>query len=130
MMAQTFNTEIEVRFSDFDLYGHVNSVLYFNYCETARVKVLKDALIELAKSRIHIVVAHAKCDYLQPILYGEKLMVHTFAAKMGTTSFELEYCLSDGGQKTYAIARTTMVCFDSVRKMSIPIPEIVRNILN
>lgn len=127
-MARTFLTDIEVRFSDFDLYGHVNSVLYFNYCETARIKILMDALIEFAESRIHIVVAHAECDYLLPILYGEKLMVHTYATKMGTTSFELKYRFCGGGQKTYAIARTTMVCFDSVRKMSIPVPEIVRNI--
>ncbi len=129
-MAQTFRTEIEVRFSDFDLYGHVNSVVYFNYCETARVKVLKDVLKELADSNVHIVVAHAECDYRMPILFGEKLMVHSHVSKMGKSSFDLEYRLNDGVQKTYAVARTTMVCFNSVRKMSVPVPEIVRNILD
>lgn len=129
-MAQTFRTDIEVRFSDFDLYGHVNSVLYFNYCETARVKVLKDVLMELADNHVHIVVAHAECDYLLPILYGEKLSIETHASRMGNASFELEYRLSDGDRKTYAVARTTMVCCDSIWKAVVPVPAIVRNILD
>ncbi len=129
-MAQTFRTEIEVRFSDFDLYGHVNSVLYFNYCETARIKLLKDVLKELADSQIHIVVAHAECDYAVPILFGEKLMIETHASRIGNASFDLEYRLSDGDRKTYAVARTTMVCCDNIWKTVVPVPEIVRNILD
>lgn len=128
-MSRTFHTDIEVRFSDFDLYGHVNSVLYLNYCETARVKILGDVLKELGYSNIHIVVAHAECDYELPVLYGEKLMVHTHASRFGNTSFDLEYSLSDGDRKTYAVARTTMVCFDNVVKAAVPVPEIVRSIL-
>ncbi len=129
-MAQTFHTDIEVRFSDFDLYGHVNSVVYFNYCETARIKILKGVLKELADGHVHIVVAHAECDYSVPILFGEKLMIDTHASRMGKTSFDLEYRLSDGDQKTYAVARTAMVCFDNVRKIAVPVPEIVRKILD
>lgn len=129
-MAQTFHTDIEVRFSDFDLYGHVNSVVYLNYCETARIKVLNDVLKELADSHIHIVVAHAECDYAVPILFGKKLMIETHASRMGNASFDLEYRLSDGDRITYAVARTTMVCFDSLRKTAVPVPEIVRKILD
>lgn len=129
-MTQSFHTDIEIRFSDFDLYGHVNSVVYFNYCETARIKILKDALKELADSHIHIVVAHAECDYAVPILFGEKLMVDTHTSRMGNASFDLEYRLSDGDRKTYAVARTTMVCFDKIWKAVVPVPEIVRKILD
>lgn len=129
-MAQIFHTDIEMRFSDFDLYGHVNSVVYFNYCETARIKLLKDVLKELADSHIHIVVAHAECDYSVPILFGEKLMIDTNASRIGNASFDLEYRLSDGDRKTYAVARTTMVCFDNLMKTAVPVPEIVRKILD
>lgn len=129
-MTQTFHTDIEVRFSDFDLYGHVNSVLYFNYCETARIRILKEVWKKLADIHIHIVVAHAECDYAVPILFGEKLKIETHASGIGNTSFELEYRLSDGDRKTYAIARTTMVCFDNLRKTAVPVPEMLRKILN
>jgi len=56
-------------------------------------------------------------------------MIDTHASRMGNASFELEYRLSDGDRKTYAVARTTMVCFDNLRKTAVPVPEIVRNIL-
>ncbi len=129
-MAQTFHTDIEVRFSDFDLYGHVNSVVYLNYCETARIKILKGVLRELADSHVHIVVAQAECKYLAPILYGEKVMVSTHAPRIGNSSFDLEYRLSDGDQKTFAVARTVMVCFHSIGKVAVPVPEMVRKILD
>ena len=41
-MAQTYSIPIELRFSDLDLYGRVNSVVYCSYLETARVKLFKD----------------------------------------------------------------------------------------
>ena len=51
-MAQTYSTTIELRFSDLDLYGHVNSVVYFTYLETARVKLFKDFFKELTDKQI------------------------------------------------------------------------------
>ena len=42
LMAQTFSTPVEQRFSDLDLYGHVNSSVYFTYLEAARVRLFMD----------------------------------------------------------------------------------------
>ena len=124
-MAQTFSTPIELRFSDLDLYGHVNSVAYFSYLETARVRLFKDFFQELTEKHIFILVARAECDYRLPILFGDELVVSVVIVRIGTTSFDLEYRLHDGREKTYATARTTMVCFDNVRKVTVPVPECI-----
>jgi acyl-CoA thioester hydrolase len=121
-MAQTFSTPIEQRFSDLDLYGHVNSVAYFSYLETARVRLFKDFFQELTEKHIFILVARAECDYRLPILFGDELVVSVVMARIGTASFDLEYRLHDGREKTYATARTTMVCFDNIRKVTVPVP--------
>ena len=124
-MAQTFSTPIELRFSDLDLYGHVNSVVYFSYLETARVRLFRDFFQEMTGKHIFTLVAHAECDYKIPILFGDRMIVTVVVARIGTSSFDLDYRLYDGGEKTYATARTTLVCFDNIRKITVPVPECI-----
>lgn len=124
-MAQTYSTTIELRFSDLDLYGHVNSVVYFSYLETARVKLFKDFFQELTERQIFTVVAHAECDYKLPILFGDELVVSVAVARIGTSSFDLVYRLYDGKEKTYATALTTLVCFDNMKKIAVAVPDCI-----
>lgn len=123
---QTFSTPIELRFSDFDLYGHVNSVVYFSYLETARVKLLENSFTELTEQQLFILVARAECNYRIPIMPGDRLVVSITVSRLGTKSFDLEYRLHDGAEKTYATARTAMVCFDNSTKTTVAVPECIR----
>ncbi len=127
-MPRTFSTNIELRFSDLDLYGHVNSVVYFTYLETARVKLFKDFFKELTDKQIFTLVARAECDYKLPILFSDELIVSVVVTRIGTSSFDLEYKLHDGREKAYAVARTTLVCFDNLKKVSVPVPECIRTL--
>ena len=126
-MAHTFSTPIELRFSDLDLYGHVNSVLYFTYLETARVKLFSDFFKELTDKHIFTLVARAECDYKLPILFGDELIVAVTVTRIGTSSFDLDYHLHDGNGKTYATARTTLVCFDNAKKVTVTVPDCISN---
>jgi acyl-CoA thioester hydrolase len=123
MMAQMYSTPIELRFSDLDAYGHVNSAVYFTYLETARVKLFHDFFKGASEQGIFTVVARAECDFKIPIMLYDEVIVTLWMAKTGKTSFELEYRLHDSKEKTYATARTTMVCFDSIKNSTVPIPE-------
>lgn len=125
-MAQTYSTSIELRFSDLDAYGHVNSAVYFTYLETARVKLFNDFFREVSQQGIFTVVARAECDFKIPIMLHDEVIVTLWVAKTGRSSFDLEYRLHDGKEKTFAIARTTMVCFDNVKKTTVPIPESIK----
>ena len=103
----------------------MNSVVYCSYLETARVKLFKDFFEELTEKQILTLVARAACDYKLPILFADELIVSVVVARIGTTSFDLEYRLHDGREKTYATARTTLVCFDNVKKVTVPVPECI-----
>jgi len=121
-MAKSYCTSIELRFSDLDAYGHVNSAVYFTYLETARVKLFSDFFREVSDRGILIVVARAECDFKIPIMLGDEIAVTLCLAKTGRSSFDLEYRVHDGKDRTFATARTTMVCFDSVKKSTVAIP--------
>ena len=125
-MANEYSTSIELRFSDLDAYGHVNSAVYFTYLETARVKLFSDFFRAVSDQGIFTVVARAECDFKAPILLYDKVLVNVRMARLGTSSFELEYRLHNGKDTIYATARTTMVCFDSVLKVAVPVPDSLR----
>lgn len=124
-MANTYSTPIELRFSDLDLYGHVNSVVYFSYLETARVKLFKDFFGELTENHIFTLVARAECDYKLPILFGDELIVTVTIPRIGNSSFDIDYRLHDSKEKVYATARTTLVCFDNIKKVTVAVPECI-----
>ena len=125
-MTRTYSTAIELRFSDLDAYGHVNSAVYFTYLETARVKLFDDFFRKATEQGIFTVVARAECDFKLPIMLYDKVIVTLWLAKIGRSSFEIEYRLHDDNEKTYATARTTMVCFDNVKKSTVAIPESIK----
>lgn len=125
-MPQTYSTPIELRFSDLDAYGHVNSAVYFTYLETARVKLFADFFKEVSAQGIFTVVAKAECDFKIPIMLYDKVVVTLWIAKMGRSSFDIDYRLHDDKGTTYATARTTMVCFDNVKKTTVPLPESIK----
>ncbi len=125
-MAQIYSTPIELRFSDLDAYGHVNSAVYFTYLETARVKLFHDFFKEVTAEGLFTVVARAECDFKIPIMLYDEVIVTLWVAKTGRSSFDLEYRIHNDHEKTYATARTTMVCFDSIKNVPIPLPETIK----
>lgn len=127
-MAKIYSTSIDLRFSDFDIYGHVNSVVYFNYLETARVKLFNDVFRDLTDRGIFIVVGRAECEYCIPILPDDAVTVEASVSRIGNTSFDLDYRLHNGAGKVFANARTMMVCFDNVVKAPTVVPECLREL--
>jgi acyl-CoA thioester hydrolase len=126
LMTKRYSTSIDLRFSDLDLYGHVNSAVYFTYLETARVKLFMEVFQELTDQGIFIVVGRAECDYKYPILLSDTVVVSAWVSRIGATSFDLNYHIHDNNDRTFATAITTMVCIDSVKKKPVTVPERLR----
>lgn len=79
---------VQIRFSDFDPFNHVNNVAFFEIMETARVEVMRQP--ELRTLRGHMVVRHASCDYDGEIRGGTRSVDVTISVeKVGTSSFTL-----------------------------------------
>ncbi len=127
LMTKRYSTSIDLRFSDLDLYGHVNSAIYFTYLETARVKLFMEFFQELTDQGIFIVVGRAECDYKNPITLKDTVAVSAWVSRIGTTSFDLSYNIHDNKERTFATAITTMVCIDSVKKKPVAVPERLRS---
>ena len=116
---------IHVRFSDVDVYGHVNNVKYFEYFQEARIRLMVAQGRELGDG-FHLVVAQTDVDYKRPILFrAEPYDCRTWVAQVGRTSAVFESLVLDGDQ-VLARARVVGVCIDSATGRPAPVPEAYR----
>lgn len=73
-------TEIRVRFSELDAYGHVNHAVYITYFETARIEALAAVglgLDRLQREGFHLVVVELQVQYARSAAFGDLLTVET-----------------------------------------------------
>jgi acyl-CoA thioester hydrolase len=116
---------VHVRFSDVDVYGHVNNVKYFEYFQEARIPLMRDLVEHLPEAGdVRVVVAQTDVDYKVPILFRpEPYDVWSRVTHVGTRSFTIESEIRDG-ERVLSRARVVLVCFDPVAGRSVDLgPE-------
>ena len=124
--------ECHVRFSDVDVYGHVNNVLYFEYYQEARIAFLLSLADEPygAESAMRQVVARIDVDYRRPLLFRpEPYAVETWVTRIGTSSYDLSSRIVDvpGEEATvFSKADVRLVAFDLATQRSRPLSEVER----
>lgn len=118
--------ECHVRFSDVDVYGHVNNVKYFEYFQEARidfVRVLSDGEFDTGSSQRQV-VARIDVDYKRPLLFRpEPYAVETWVTRVGGSSYGLGSRIVDGDGTVYATAEVVLVAFDVGTGSSRPLTD-------
>ena len=115
-----------VRFSDVDVYRHVNNVKYFEYIQEARIHLLDHLEGGELRSRPSVVVAAIDVEYSRPmLLQPEPYVVQTWLQHLGTTSFTLVSEITDGTD-VLARARARVVAVDQVTHRPVPVAEASR----
>ena len=128
MENSQFNTPIEIRFADLDAYGHVNNALFFTFLETARVKLFQQHFGAFLGSELMFLVVRAECDYRLPIELTDQLQVAISIDQVRHSSFNFGYRMHNGAGKTFAEAKTVMVCYDPKIKKPVAIPPEIKTV--
>ena len=105
---------VQVRFSDVDVYGHVNNVRYFEYYMEARILYTARLWRESAeeRGRVAMVVAQTDVEYRRPILFRpEAYDCWSWISHVGRRSMVVESEICDGDE-VLSRARVVMVFFD------------------
>lgn len=90
----TYFTDIRVRFSETDAFGHVNNTVAFVYFEQARLEFFesKGLMEEWMKGQgLIIVTADLHCDYVAQIKYGDTVQLGVKIYRMGSSSMDVHY---------------------------------------
>ncbi|MCH5226048.1 MAG: acyl-CoA thioesterase [Muribaculaceae bacterium] len=117
---------IQVRFSDVDVVGHVNNIVYFAYYDTGKAAFMAELLHrKVSWKEVDTVVANVDCAFISPIFWGEKIEVLTTCSGIHDKSFRLLQMLrnSESGE-VKSICETVMVSFDPNTQTAAPLnPE-------
>lgn len=104
--------DLHVRFSDVDVYGHVNNVKYFEYFQEARIPVVDRISGGEDHSGVGVVIARKQVDYLRPIRFrAEPYDVWSWVSHVGSRSVTIESEITDG-PTVLSRAKVVMVFFD------------------
>lgn len=115
--------DLHVRFSDVDVYGHVNNVKYFEYFQEARIPLVARISEGEDHSGVDVVIARMQVDYLRPIRFrAEPYDVWSWVSHVGTRSVTIESEICDG-EDVLSRAKVVMVFFDPVTQRSAAPPE-------
>ena len=119
---------VHVRFSDVDVYGHVNNVKYFEYFMEARILLTARLWRDVPDGTPEpvMVVAQTDVDYRLPILFRpEPYDAWSWISRVGTTSMTIESEICDG-DTVLSRARVVMVFFDPATQRPSPPPDAYR----
>jgi acyl-CoA thioester hydrolase len=108
-----YDTQVRVRWSDLDAFGHVNNARTLTLLEEARVDWLFVAAKDHGVARLTegIVVAKVTVDYRRAIAFGAPVTVSMAVSKLHAASFTVDYRPHADGARAVE-ASTTLVPVD------------------
>lgn len=117
-----YRINIDTRWMDNDLYGHVNNVVYYSYFDT----IVNRFLIEHANLDIHNsneigLMVSSQCDYYSSIAFPDKLIGAFGVNRIGKTSVQYNIAIFKGREQT-ASASGIMTHVFVDRKSNKPVP--------
>jgi acyl-CoA thioester hydrolase len=122
---------IGTRWSDNDVYGHVNNVVYYSWFDTA----VNGWLIEQGALDIHAgqtigLVIETQCNYFAPLAFPESVEAGLRVARIGASSVRYEVGLFAQGAPTCAArGHFIHVYVDRLTRRPVPLPAILKTTL-
>jgi acyl-CoA thioester hydrolase len=127
-----FYHPVKVRFSEIDMFGHLNNTIPFAYFEEARIEFFKSKGFMQdwmrPESETIPVVANLQCDYLQQVFFDENLKIYVKAHKIGTSSVDLHYLGKREDGDLCFVGRGTIVQLSKRTGKGIPWTDEMKNL--
>jgi len=123
--------EIQTRWNDNDVYGHVNNAVYYTWFDTlVNNFLIENGLLEIGKSQTIGLVVETACQYSAPLSYPEKITGGLRTAHIGNSSVRYEIALFKQGQdKAAAQGHFVHVYVDEETRKPKPISNDMRTVL-
>ena len=124
-----FRIPVQRRFSDIDLLGHVNNVVFHDYLQEARVHVIRQVTAGTHIGFTHVIVRQ-EINHRRPLyLKAEPVTVEVWIPTIGAASYQFAYRILDDDGSLAADALSVMAYFNPETKSASRIPLDVRALL-
>lgn len=125
-----FRCTLQVRWADFDQFGHVNNVKYIEYAQEARILFIRSRFGPFGLGNLPQVVRRIETDFLRPVLRDSTSVdVEIEVERVGTTSYQIKQTILDAAGEICCLLRVVMVAYDTSTSTAVEIPTGVRHVL-
>lgn len=124
-------TAITTRWSDNDIYGHVNNVIYYSYFDSVANRYLIDeGGLDIHDGDTVGLVVNSACDYYTPVAYPEALQGALRVDRLGNSSVQYGIGIfREGVDLACANGTFTHVFVNRATSRPVPIPPKMREAL-
>ena len=122
---------ITTRWTDNDVYGHVNNAVYYSFFDTAVNRWLIEAgLLDVEDGDVLGLVVRTECDYFAPVAFPQDVEAGVAVERVGTSSVTYRVGVFAGGETAVAAGRFTHVYVGREGRRPRPLPADWRRALD
>jgi len=119
---------IQTRWSDNDVYGHVNNVVYYSWFDTVvNEYLIASGALDIQASAIVGLVVETQCNYFSELAFPQRLDAGMRVAHAGRSSVRYELALFGADADTAsAQGHFVHVYVDRASRRPVPLPPALR----
>ncbi|WP_286831010.1 MULTISPECIES: acyl-CoA thioesterase [Kordiimonas] len=124
-------SDIQTRWMDNDVYGHVNNVVYYSFFDTAVNRFLiEGGVLDIHEGGVIGLVVETNCRYLKPLEFPHPVRAGIAVSHIGTSSVRYEIGLFAGdAQEPAAQGHFVHVYVDRKTRRPTSLPKDFRALL-
>lgn len=121
---------ISTRWSDNDVYGHVNNVVYYSWFDTAvNAYLIEQGVLDIHGGSTIGLVVETQCNYFASLAFPQSVQAGIRVAKLGTSSVRYEVGIFGGGELTAAKGHFVHVYVDPITRKPVALPPALKQVL-
>lgn len=119
---------LPTRWTDNDIYGHINNALYYAFFDTTiNEYLIAEGGLDITTGPVIAFAAESHCQYLRPLAFPGTIDVGLRVGKLGNSSVRYELAIFKQGESFAAAAGYFVHVFvDRVTQRPVPMPISIR----
>lgn len=126
-----FHTPLTTRWSDNDLYGHINNVAYYSYFDSAvNLYLIEAGGLDIAHGAVIGLVVESQCQYHAPLAYPTPIVAGLRVDRLGNRAVTYGIGIfAEGDDPAAAHGHVVHVFVDRASRKPVAIPPPLRDAL-
>ncbi len=123
--------DIQTRWMDNDIYGHVNNAVHYSYFDTAVNRYLiETGALDLQNGSVIGLVVETACSYFKELAFPDRISAGLRVTRIGRTSVRFEVALfREDDEFAAAQGHFVHVYVDRATRRPVDLPEALKNSL-
>lgn len=119
---------VQIRFTDIDIFGHVNNARYPELFDTARYLFVKEMLPGFDPNGRSVVLVHLETNFKKQLVLSDEVYVETAVVKVGERSLGMsQRIINEKDASIHADSYSVLSTYDAALQQSFPMPKEWRN---